>query len=426
MFNKKNVYFYSINEHNQRNTGMKKIYFSIALSFCFSLTTTAQSEIWNFQNYAIGNLASGSAYTSNAGMPDVIQIGSVYYMYFGYGTPGNNEIKYATSTDLINWAVQGTVLTGSSNPAHREYHMGGPRVVKLSGGQYRMFYRACESYTSSPPYHCLSAISNDGINFTKEGIRIEIKPHLPNSYFKRVAHSAFYKDAGGNMRAVLTGFDTTMTSGPDRLYAAFSPDEGLTWTNFTPIFSNGHDPVVAKDGSGMYHLYFSYLNTGFRKVSSIDGVGWISTPDTVYFKQGSMSLTESSSPNSIADLGAVTNSIGNVILFSAYKTVLGPWTNIAFYHKQVSSVADTFADTNNTILVFPNPFSTSITIQSNAFLHNVNIELKNVVGQTIRKMENMSGQSLTIMRENLPLGIYFLQITKKKQIILLEKVVVNE
>jgi len=406
---------------------MKKIYNFIILSLFCSFTANAQNETWNFHSYSIGSLATGGAYSTNAGMPDIIQIGSTYYMYFGFGTPGNNEIKYATSTDLVNWTIQGTVLTGSSNPSNREYHMGGPRVVKLTSGQYRMFYRACESYTSSPPYHCLSAISNDGINFTKEtGVRIEIKPHLPNSYFLRAAHSTFYKDAGGNMRAVLTGFDTTMTSGPDRLYTASSPDEGVTWTNFIPLYNNGHDPIVIKDGSGTYHLYYTYLNTGFRKATSANGVMWSTTPDTVYFKQGTTYLTEGGSPNSIADLGGYTNSSGDVVLYSAYKTAMGPWTNVAYYTKEITLGLNDQFELYNAISIYPNPFSFSTTLQTDRQLNNATLIIKNSIGQTVTKINNISGQTVTLLRNDLPTGLYYISLTEENKHIVTKKIIIAD
>ncbi len=406
---------------------MSKICKTIVLILCISFSIKAQNETWNFQSYAIGSLASGGAYTPNAGMPDVIQIGSTYYMYFGFGTPGNNVIKYATSPDLINWTVQGTVLSGSSNPVNREYHMGGPRVVKLNNGQYRMFYRACENYTTAPPYHCLSAISNDGINFTKEsGVRIEIKPYLPNSYFKRAAHSAFYKDAGGTMRAILTGNDTTMFTGPDRLYTASSPDEGLTWFNFVPLYSNGHDPVVIKDGSGTYHLYYTYLNTGFRKATSANGAVWPTGTDTVYFKQGTSILTEGGSPNSIADLGGWTNSAGNVVLYSAYKTALGPWTNVAFYTKEITTVIDELNKLDDTSIISPNPFSSSTVLKIERSLNNALLRITNSIGQLVGEIENINGQEITIQRNNLPQGIYFVSITEDNKQFPIIKLVIND
>lgn len=137
-----------------------------------------------------------------------------------------------------------------------------------------------------------------------------------------------------------------------------------------------------------------------------------------------MFLTESSSPNSIADLGGIKNSTGNITLFSAYKTSPGPWTNVVYYTKQTSTVTNSFSDTDNSISVFPNPFSQSVTVQTDRYFHNAVIQLKNIHGQTVIRKQNITGTSFTIQREYLPKGIYFLCLTDIHEKTAIKKVVV--
>lgn len=398
---------------------MKKHSFLGLVYVLLPLFSVAQSETWDFQGFAVGDSTTGGANTTEASMPDVIKIGNLYYMYFGQGGAGSCVIKYATSPDLTHWTIQGTVLTGGTSPSDREYYMGGPRVVKLSNGQYRMFYRACESFTSEPPYHCRSAISNDGINFTKEGIRMDIRQHLPSSYFKRVAHSAFFKDANGTMRAILTGADTTLTGGPDRLYFASSSDDGLTWSNFSPFFNNAHDPVVVKDSMGTYHLYCSYLVSGFKKFVSSDGISWQANPDSVYFyKNGSM-LTESSSP-SIADLGGCVDSSGNIVIFSALKIGMGPWRNIAYYSKRQTTQVSHSQSEMLLLTVAPNPFSSYTTLVFDKPITNGLITILNPMGQVVKEIP-LNGSRYILQREDLTSGIYFVRVSQKNILLGIQK-----
>ncbi len=60
--------------------------------------------------------------------------------------------------------------------------------------------------------------------------------------------------------------------------------------------------------------------------------------------------------------------------------------------------------------VYPNPFSTTATIewQSNGIIQR--IDLVDMLGQTVRTIEHPQGTSVTLTRENLPSGIYFLKM----------------
>jgi hypothetical protein len=68
--------------------------------------------------------------------------------------------------------------------------------------------------------------------------------------------------------------------------------------------------------------------------------------------------------------------------------------------------------------VYPNPFSTTATIewQSNGIIRR--IDLVNMLGQTVRTIEQPQGNSVTLTRKNLPSGIYFLKVTAEETFIL--------
>lgn len=318
---------------------------------------TAQTSTFQQNGYSIGQNAMGNAVCNEAYMPDIHRIGGQYFMYYSAKTTGNRDaIYYATSTDLQNWEVQDTVLVGPSDTADREYVMGGPRVVVTQTGQYRMYYRCCPRHEpwQEPEYHIRSAISSDGINFTREGVRIEIQPHDPNSRFRHVGHSAFFRSAGGMVAALLTVKDTTMgPQMPDQIYQAVSMDDGLTFSGFTPKYWACHDPVVVMDSMGEYRAFFSYLDQGFRHVSSPNGLNWPATPDTLRLMQGSTELLESTYPG-IADLGAAIAPTGQTYLYSNYHTAMGLWTDIAFFEEVIATGLDNELG-SKLFTVFPNP-----------------------------------------------------------------------
>ncbi len=74
--------------------------------------------------------------------------------------------------------------------------------------------------------------------------------------------------------------------------------------------------------------------------------------------------------------------------------------------------------------IFPNPLTTSATIQTSGNLSNASLTIFNAYGQTIKQMKNISGHTITFSRENLPNGLYFFQLTDENKIIAIEKVLV--
>lgn len=402
---------------------MKKAISLSLFGFLFSIGALAQTETYEFQGYSIGQSLMPPANYDRAMMPEIIYTGTEYIMYFGYESPPAFNIMYATSPDMNTWSIGDTILVGPGDPQNREYIMGGARVIKLPSGQYRMFYRASKEYTApNPDYHIRSAISNDGKNFTKEGIVIENQANDPNSYFKHIGHSEFYFDAGGNLRALLTAKDTTMGNGPDNIYTATSADGGLTWSNFNMKYAECHDPVVIRDSSNQFHAYFTYLNTGFRTVKSPDGIGWPITPDTLVMIQAGNIITESSSPIKIADLGAGVDANGNIIIFSNHATAIGPWTHIAWWSDPEAGL-DESTDHLNNIKVYPNPSSGTLHLSNlpNGLV-NYSVILTDIYGKEVRKFNSES----SISADQIHAGVYILQIRNEyESVIYSERVIIK-
>lgn len=66
------------------------------------------------------------------------------------------------------------------------------------------------------------------------------------------------------------------------------------------------------------------------------------------------------------------------------------------------------------VKVYPNPFSSSTTVAFGQAMTNADIHLYNVYGQEVRKISNFSGTKLSIQKESLTAGIYFLQIKNEQ------------
>ncbi|HLP94971.1 MAG TPA: T9SS type A sorting domain-containing protein [Saprospiraceae bacterium] len=73
--------------------------------------------------------------------------------------------------------------------------------------------------------------------------------------------------------------------------------------------------------------------------------------------------------------------------------------------------------TLNALAFYPNPFSEQTTLKTDYSLHNATLTVNNSFGQTVMQVKNISGQTVTLQRGDLPSGLYFLHLTESNQVI---------
>lgn len=71
----------------------------------------------------------------------------------------------------------------------------------------------------------------------------------------------------------------------------------------------------------------------------------------------------------------------------------------------------------------PNPFSNQTTLYSDQILKSAALTLYNSLGQ-VKQTKRFSGNSITIYRDNLPNGCYYIRLTEENKIILQEKLLI--
>ena len=76
--------------------------------------------------------------------------------------------------------------------------------------------------------------------------------------------------------------------------------------------------------------------------------------------------------------------------------------------------------------VYPNPLLFQTTLQTDYYLHNATILLYNSLGQKVREVKNISGKTFILKRENLPVGIYFFELTQDNKSIFMDKLVISD
>ncbi|MCE3278902.1 MAG: hypothetical protein K0S44_1093 [Bacteroidetes bacterium] len=76
--------------------------------------------------------------------------------------------------------------------------------------------------------------------------------------------------------------------------------------------------------------------------------------------------------------------------------------------------------------IYPNPFTTSTTFISNNQLTNSTLTIFNSAGQRVKFLENISGETITISRDNLSDGIYYLTVMEGGTIVSAHKLLIHD
>jgi len=78
------------------------------------------------------------------------------------------------------------------------------------------------------------------------------------------------------------------------------------------------------------------------------------------------------------------------------------------------------------VSIFPNPFSLQTTLQTDHYFYDATLTVYNSFGQLVKETKNISGYAVTVFRDNLPNGLYFIQLTESGKIISSQKVVITD
>ncbi len=342
---------------------MRNLFFAFLAAGLMGMGLSAKAQTvshqWQFESYAVGMDAAGEAAESSNGasMPEPIQLADgTYRMYYGVSLDppvagAMTAIHSATSSDGLTWTVEGGHrLLGDGDgggpdgiPAN-EGIINGPAVVRLSDGTYRMYYQASTQGTMPPDFRVKSATSPDGLTWTREeGTRIDIngtgaaeagKFSLAGQCFViRFADDDYVVWLSGNYETANTQFsDLVMGTSTD----------GLTFSNFSVLYTAGHDPYVLSlaDGSGYWLFYGDPVADGNedrqRSAFSTDGKTWPAadqTYETILYDEDGTEVTEDLAEGqpSPGDRGALELSSGEILLFVNWGTPSG---NVALMREQ--------------------------------------------------------------------------------------------
>jgi len=92
----------------------------------------------------------------------------------------------------------------------------------------------------------------------------------------------------------------------------------------------------------------------------------------------------------------------------------------------INSVENNFVITNDEIKIFPNPFCSQTTLQTDHPFQNAILTVDNCLGQTVAQIKNLSGQTIPFNRNKLPNGLYFARLMEGNKIIAVAKLIITD
>ena len=200
----------------------------------------------------------------------ILMSDGTYRMYYS----GMGNILSVVSTDGLNWAKEpGARISRGANSA----------IFKLSDDSYRMIYNEQEGIPPNANLWFVSAISSDGINWTKEsGIRLKVEG-APD--FGAISVPDIIKLPDGRYRMYYVGdmFNYGPKDKQNSIRCAISSDDGWTWEReiISGIPTQSMDPDVIILPNGNYLMFFTASPPGkwpgnlhVYSAISIDGLIW--------------------------------------------------------------------------------------------------------------------------------------------------------
>lgn len=164
--------------------------------------------------------------------PDILKIGSTYYLWYA-GSDGNDwRIGKAVSLDGIHWEKRGVVLTRGGSSDFDAAQVLAPKVIFINS-QFWMWYGGFDGKT----WRIGLANSQDGTNWNKKGMVLDVG--FPDSYDAVYVTQPEVHYRGGSFEMWYAAFN-----GKNWWLAYATSLDGRTWTK--------HGVVLAPDQPGSF------------------------------------------------------------------------------------------------------------------------------------------------------------------------------
>ena len=198
-------------------------------------------------------------------------------------------------------------------------------------------------------------------------------------------------------------------------------------SNTTYIYTTGFfyvtvdfDPSAATynlSSAGLTDIFLSKLDSSgnFVWAKRMGGTGSDGGYSMALGASGNLYMTGNYSSPVIAFSSTVLTGFGNSDIFVS--KLDSPFSGSTGNNNEIENA-------DKSILVFPNPFTTTATIRLDKEIRDGSVRLINLFGQTVLEKNNINGDKFILHRDNLGSGIYVYEVTEKGNRIFSGKAVV--
>jgi len=347
---------------NFTSTGMRE-------AACFSIDSlgyvgiTETGEFWAFnpnnnQWTQKANLPAGIGF-----QPTTFAIGNMGYMGFGYLYPnpeGTNEFwEYNPASD--SWS-QKTSIPGAGKRASFGFSIGNKGYVGggfYNGNEFWEYDTQTDSWTqknNSPQITYTGGNAISGITFA-----------IANKGYVTGTNCNFYQ------------YDPSMD----------------TWTKKAYIYAvNGQTFIIGNKG----YVYNAHGDLNEYDISLDQWTTKANFPGTTLCYPIGFSITT----KGYIGIGGIFSNNGCTL---STGNELWEYCDTCF-----TTGIKTYID--NSFSVFPNPFSIQTTLHSDNPFQNATLTVYNCFGQSVKQIDKLFGQTITLQRDDLPSGVYFIRLSQ--------------
>ena len=166
------------------------------------------------------------------------------------------------------------------------------------------------------------------------------------------------------------------------------------------------------DNGTQYHLTLSrFINNGTLDIT---------------FGSNGIVISSIGTSSSLATAIAIQTDGKIVVSGCSAGGVGAPEINLVRYNNSLAADISDYSNLTSQISICPNPFSNATTLNTNKIFENATFLVYNTLGEQVRKIDNISGQTFTFYRENLDEGIYFYQLNENNKILSEDKLIITD
>ena len=213
-----------------------------------------------------------------------------------------------------------------------------------------------------------------------------------------------------NLNLTINPIDSTITQSSCVTYSL----NGISYTN-SGLYHQNYSSFSGCDSVYTLNLTIDLVNTNVNQTTY-----WVSsTQNGVQYQWVDCANNYALIPN---DTNAVFYPSNNGMYAVIVTNPSGCFDTSSCYEFTNLSIANN--SFNNSVSIYPNPFSAFTTIIFSEEQKNTIIKITDIFG-TVIKSENFTGKELTIEKENMRAGIYFVQIICENKNIVNKKIVIQ-